>query len=264
MTISIQENSGDNIITEEGEVVEPKPIQSVIPYREGIVRAAVTPTQAIEAWRQYQDLCKAVLDDDDFQTIGNKKFKKKSSWRKLANFFNLSVEMVTETKVNEPDGSFSFDVTYKAIAPNGRSVTGDGSANSREHSDEDNTRHNVRGTAHTRSFNRAVSNLIGGGEVSAEEAEQGPRNKTYAPETISENTKFKFGKHKDKTLKEVGGKVALHYLESILDMAKKEGKEGLSGQAKDIYDYLLSFKKKAEETTIHSDEEIPDPFLNDK
>jgi len=32
-----------------------------------------------------------------------------------------------------------------------------------------NSRHNVRGTAHTRAYNRAVSNLIGGGEVSAEE-----------------------------------------------------------------------------------------------
>jgi hypothetical protein len=32
-----------------------------------------------------------------------------------------------------------------------------------------NTLHNTRSTAETRAFNRAVSNLVGGGEVSAEE-----------------------------------------------------------------------------------------------
>jgi hypothetical protein len=32
-----------------------------------------------------------------------------------------------------------------------------------------NSLHNIRSTAETRAFNRAVSNLVGGGEVSADE-----------------------------------------------------------------------------------------------
>lgn len=104
--------------------------------------------------------------------------------------------------------NFGYVVTYRATAPNGRSTTGDGSCFAVEKArrfrcphpqwqgstrslhwphetcpDFDPafqwrtqpaqaTEHNVRSHAHTRAFNRAVSNLVGFGEVSAEEVDR--------------------------------------------------------------------------------------------
>jgi hypothetical protein len=103
--------------------------------------------------------------------------------------------------------NFGYVVSYEATSPNGRVVTGDGTCFAIEKAakfrcphperpgstrtihypsescpDYDPafrwgetpaqaTEHNVRSHAHTRAFNRAVSNLVGFGEVSAEETE---------------------------------------------------------------------------------------------
>jgi hypothetical protein len=105
--------------------------------------------------------------------------------------------------------NFGYIVDYRATAPNGRTVVSDGTCFAVEkarrfkcphperpgakrtlhfphHTCPDfdpnfhwrilpaeATEHNVRGHAHTRAFNRAVSNLVGFGEVSAEEVVRG-------------------------------------------------------------------------------------------
>jgi len=102
--------------------------------------------------------------------------------------------------------NFGWVVIYEAVQANGRSETGDGACFAVEKAPRfkcphphpttawktlhwphntcpdfdpdfswrtlpsEATEHNVRGHAHTRAFNRAVSNLVGFGEVSAEEA----------------------------------------------------------------------------------------------
>lgn len=107
--------------------------------------------------------------------------------------------------------NFGYVVAYRASTPNGRSATGDGACFAVEKAkrfrcphpeDPDNPRsrrtlhfppencpdynpefqwlslpgqstdHNIRGHAHTRAYNRAVSNLVGFGEVSAEEVDR--------------------------------------------------------------------------------------------
>lgn len=104
--------------------------------------------------------------------------------------------------------NFGWLVIYKAVQANGRSETGDGACFAVEKAPRfkcphphptthwktlhfphntcpdfdpdfswrtlpgEATEHNVRGHAHTRAFNRAVSNLVGFGEVSAEEADR--------------------------------------------------------------------------------------------
>lgn len=117
--------------------------------------------------------------------------------------------------------NFGYCVTYRATAGNGRSATGDGSCFAVEKArrfrcphperpgskrtlhfpaeacpdfDQDYqwrglpaqaTEHNIRSHAHTRAFNRAVSNLVGFGEVSAEEVERGempPPTQTRPPQ----------------------------------------------------------------------------------
>lgn len=153
------------LTTPEGEVIEAQVTKTAI------VVPSVTPDEALQAWNQYQSLKAAVLTAEDVQVIKQKQYPKKSAWRKLASFFNLTVEVVSEKEMKNEDGTLDFDVTYRAIAPNGRSATGDGSFNSDEKGRRD-SRHNTRANAHTRAYNRAVSNLIGGGEVSYEEMEK--------------------------------------------------------------------------------------------
>jgi len=180
-----------------------------------IVMPAVSPQEAVDAWKAYQALKREIATSDDIQTIQGKEFFKKSYWRKMATFFNLSVEIVEEQK-EELDNNVVYHFTQKAIAPNGRFAYGVGSCDLLEKGRR-NTIHNARGTAETRAFNRAVSNLIGGGEVSAEEIVEDahiitPHSETHAvtayPQKTDENgngtISFKQIKYISVLLKEKG------------------------------------------------------------
>lgn len=139
-----------------------------------IVAPVVSPAQAKEAWDNYQALCKALLVGNDYQPIAGKSYKKKSAWRKLATAFNISVEVVKEERKEYTDSNgkpyFVWEVSAKASAMNGRSMSGLGSCASNERTFA-HVEHDVRATAETRAKNRAISDLIGAGEVSAEEME---------------------------------------------------------------------------------------------
>lgn len=116
--------------------------------------------------------------------------------------------------------NFGYIVTYRATSAGGRSATGDGSCFAVEkarrfkcpHPEGNNskrtlhfpqescpdydplyqwktlpgqaTEHNIRSHAHTRAFNRAVSNLVGFGEVSAEEVERDEHGADTGPTTV--------------------------------------------------------------------------------
>ena len=148
-----------------------------------------TGRQMAEALVAYRDL-QAALDQampDQIMRLEGKAFRKKGYWRAVKVAFNLTVEAIEERR--EVDGlfedgkeNFGYIVTYRASTPT-RSVTGDGACfcieKASKSASEHGTRwahrsrqasvHNVRSHAHTRAFNRAVSNLVGFGEVSAEE-----------------------------------------------------------------------------------------------
>lgn len=159
---------------------------------QSIVMPAVNAEQALEAWAKYQDLKSKIIDRAvDIQMIGDKEFLKKSYWRKIATFFNLSLDVVSEEH-EQVGKTIVWHFTCRATAPNGRSAIGTGSCDAFEKAilkdgkyvskfwnksingwdyreAQANSIHNIRTTAETRAFNRAVSNLVGGGEVSAEE-----------------------------------------------------------------------------------------------
>lgn len=146
--------------------------------QDNILLPAVTGKQAIEAWKQYQELKKAILEKSDIQTIQGKEFLKKSYWRKVATFFNLTTEVVQESH-EEVGNTIMWHFVVKAVASNGRYAIGAGSCDMYEKGHK-NTLHNIRAMAETRATNRAISNLVGGGEVTAEEMED------VTPETIGE------------------------------------------------------------------------------
>lgn len=137
----------------------------------------------------YQDLVKALLDKSDYQMIRTKEGmqpkKKKSAWRKLATAFNISDDIVEEEIIrDEYHRIISAKFVVKATLPNGRygMGLGDCSIYDKIKKDDDkeptpfelrkrfnNAEHDVISTAHTRAKSRAISDLVGGGEVSAEE-----------------------------------------------------------------------------------------------
>lgn len=185
---------------------------------------AVTPAQAKDAMRAYQDLCEAVLDpDEDYQSFTQRKrkqvngrwqtvtetrkFKKKSAVKKLQTFWNIEVKVLTTTRDEMPDGHFGFRVVAVARAKNGRECDATGACATTEerfdvepYDDETEAQfasrrkkalarayHDVLATAETRATNRAVMNCIGvgGGEVTAEEFQKDRGRRTEEPRQVS-------------------------------------------------------------------------------
>ena len=160
---------------------------------------------AADFMENYQELVDALLDETDYQQIGDKNAKKKSAWRKLATAFNISDEPVSKEIIrDECHRIISAHYEVKAMLPNGRTAYGVGSCSiwdkiSKKDEREPtpfelrkrftNAEHDIIGTAHTRAKSRAIADLIGAGEVSAEELEgavmgkksKGPRAKPKGP-----------------------------------------------------------------------------------
>jgi hypothetical protein len=141
---------------------------------------AFTGAEMVKAFKAYRELQAALDHDmpDQIIKLDGKAFRKKGYWRALGVAFNLSVELVEERREvygTLPSGgeNFAWVICYRATTATGRSETGDGTCTAAEKSvgRMRATEHNVRSHAHTRAFNRAVSNLVGFGEVSAEEVE---------------------------------------------------------------------------------------------
>lgn len=137
--------------------------------------------QTRQAMTAYQEGLRSLLTQEDYQGAGGgRQFVKKSGWRKIATWFGLSVELVRDEVERDPETGEVKRATVwaRAIAPNGRHSDGDG------HCDDSESRfgdakgrqkleNDLRATAATRAMNRAISNLVGMGAVSAEEMDGG-------------------------------------------------------------------------------------------
>lgn len=139
-----------------------------------IVSPAITPKAALSAWTDFLELKHNIKSEADVTIIAGKEYLNKSFWRKMATFFNLSDRIVHKEIIDDSRGQIiSAYYEVEVIAPNGRKSVGIGFC---EISERQSGRmsfahpgHDVRATAHTRGKNRAISDLIAGVEVSAEE-----------------------------------------------------------------------------------------------
>jgi len=150
----------------------------------------IVDVQAVSDYMDnYQELVEALLDETDYQMIKGKRAKKKSAWRKLATAFKISDEIVSEELTfDEVNQIVTARYKVRATLPNGRSTIGVGVCSiydkirySGQYADSEtpsnfvlrgrfsHAEHDVPSTAHTRAKNRAIADLIGAGEVSAEE-----------------------------------------------------------------------------------------------
>lgn len=154
--------------------------------------AALKQQQQLAA--AYDAACTALIGPNDVQKEGGRTFKKKSAWRKLARHFTIStaVGSVEREYLNE---HFLATVTVRATAPWGQSAEAVGACCT----DEATGRRVITiadaiATAETRATNRAVSNLIAMGEVSAEEIGE---RKPYEPRGGNGNASAHQGQKSD-------------------------------------------------------------------
>ncbi len=138
----------------------------------------VNVDRALEDWEAYQKLTKELLDESDYQTFTDRKgnphsFKKKSAWRKYMRAFNISTRIVDKEIIKSERGIVQeASFTVRAWTPDGRENEGWGNCSKWEKNKTyDKPNHDIPSTAMTRAINRAISDLIGAGEVSAEEME---------------------------------------------------------------------------------------------
>jgi len=178
--------------------VQATPIPEPIPPSRALsiqtVALPVSVDEAIRQWDEYQELTRRLLNKTDYQKIGNKEFKKKSAWRKYAKAFNIS-DHVTFEEINRADDGFPLwaRIRVEAYHPaTDRRSEADHEVHVLEKcciqpcskrswnnhfccpAECDGRRHwshpgDLPATALTRAKNRAISDLIGAGEVSAEE-----------------------------------------------------------------------------------------------
>lgn len=143
--------------------------ETAVEVKQSIVEPAVSAEQLVQHMKRFNELKAKLLDKEDVVTIQNKPFVKRSGWRKIALAFNISDEILKEEKQEYQD-HYTWRITVKVTAPNGRSAIGVGACSSNEktfiHGE-----HDVYAISHTRAKNRAISDLVGSGEVSAEEIE---------------------------------------------------------------------------------------------
>lgn len=170
--------------TIEGEVVEEtiitaddeQPQAQTLPVKREMMRPIANAEEATKFAVEHQELLRAVLDESDYQTAERgRKFVKKSGWRKIATHYGLTLTIQSmEVERDEEGHAVRATVIARAVAPNGQTQDGDGYcsieesrfANGRGRQKLEN---DLRATATTRAKNRAISDLVGMGEVSAEE-----------------------------------------------------------------------------------------------
>ena len=135
--------------------------------------SARNASASIETYLEIQRVFDTKMPDAIMEIRG-KKFRKKSYWRAIATAFRVESRLLSEERI-EIDGDWGYLATYRATTNDGRQCDGDGACMASEKVDRDGkptamqTVHNVRAHAHTRAKNRAIADLVGFGEVSADE-----------------------------------------------------------------------------------------------
>jgi len=144
-----------------------KKVETLVSDEKEIV-APASPERVLAAMRAFEWFKCNALTTSDYQEIADRNYIKKSGWMKLALACNISLQKMEERIEQLEKGARAYHYTYRAIAPNGRfaDAVGSASTDEREFTHEI---HDTRSLAQTRACNRSISNLVGGGEVSAEE-----------------------------------------------------------------------------------------------
>ncbi len=166
-----------------------------------LVRPVASILAVKEVFQAFEQAKRDLLTAKDVITADGQAYIKKSGWRKIGVYFGVSLQKISEGWV--PGADKVWQVTYRAIAPGGQYQDATAycswkesmalgrlrsadeyarkmvaaqkwtSERAKDHIDGVMAKleHDIRVTAETRAKNRAISDLVGGGEISAEEIE---------------------------------------------------------------------------------------------
>ncbi len=154
-----------------------KPPQSAIVE----IVAPLDIEQLALAFKKFEEFKERLLGSEDFVMIPQKqgppkRYLKKSAWRKWALACGLSDEILEQHRTpnigRDAKNGFYWRIATRVFhVPSGRSSVGVAIAASNEKDKWTHEEHDIYALAATRSKNRAIADLVGGGEVSAEEME---------------------------------------------------------------------------------------------
>ncbi|CAH8391348.1 unnamed protein product [Eruca vesicaria subsp. sativa] len=115
-------------------------------------------------FKEYQNTAMAILEKSDYTMISGKAYIKKSGWRKISFYFNVSYEIRDKNiEFDENRNVQRAEFIVRAIMHGGRFADGWGSCERREKKFLK-PNHDIPSTAETRAKNRACQDLLGIGE----------------------------------------------------------------------------------------------------
>uniref|UniRef100_A0A1D1ZGF1 E3 ubiquitin-protein ligase TTC3 n=1 Tax=Anthurium amnicola TaxID=1678845 RepID=A0A1D1ZGF1_9ARAE len=119
---------------------------------------------SVSLFKQYHNAAMSILEKGDYTTVSGNPFIKKSGWRKIALFFNISFEIKDKSiEFDENRNVVRAEFVVRAFMRGGRFSDGWGSCERREKRFSK-PNHDVPSTAETRAKNKACQDLIGIGE----------------------------------------------------------------------------------------------------
>ncbi|CAA6654959.1 unnamed protein product [Spirodela intermedia] len=119
---------------------------------------------SVTLFKQYQNAAMSILEKGDYTVISGNPFIKKSGWRKIALFFNISFEIKDKSiEFDENRNVVRAEFVVRAFMRGGRFSDGWGSCERREKRFSK-PNHDIPSTAETRAKNKACQDLVGIGE----------------------------------------------------------------------------------------------------
>uniref|UniRef100_A0A5B7BE18 Peptide transporter family protein n=1 Tax=Davidia involucrata TaxID=16924 RepID=A0A5B7BE18_DAVIN len=132
--------------------------------RENMRHSLAGQFPSVSLFKEYQNAAMAILEKSDYTTISGSPFIKKSGWRKISFYFNLSYEIKDKTiEFDENRNVQRAEFVVRAYMQGGRFSDGWGSCERREKRFLK-PNHDIPSTAETRAKNKACQDLLGIGE----------------------------------------------------------------------------------------------------
>ncbi|KAK3125028.1 hypothetical protein QOZ80_7BG0599060 [Eleusine coracana subsp. coracana] len=119
------------------------------------------PSVSVDNFRKYQEVALSILERNDYTSISGNPYIKKSGWRKISCFFNISSEIKDHSIEFDESGNVNHaEFIVRASRPDGRFSDGWGSCDRREKR-FNKPNHDIPSTAETRAKNKACQDLLG-------------------------------------------------------------------------------------------------------
>ena len=140
----------------------------------GFLETACTLEQAVNSFNMFEKAKQEILAKGDKMDLKGKPYIKRSGWMKLAAFFQLCWKFEKAVKIEQGGGHYMYEVKATIYHPSGKTIESIGYATSHDsfiQGQKEKREHHVIMKAQTVALNRGVSNMLGSGEVSADEVE---------------------------------------------------------------------------------------------